>query len=185
MSSDDRIPRLRVLVLDHTAQEGGAELALLRLVEALREDVTVDVRVLLFAALAVPRLRRLPPAELARRLEPFGLRERAGALVLAPSRTARGAVREELARAVREGFGAGELEAGKKAILEARRLQRAQDRSLVSRLALYAYVGRTFAWDIDLEQKIARLTPEQVSAALRKYLDPKKLAVVFAGDFKK
>jgi zinc protease len=95
------------------------------------------------------------------------------------------ALREELARAVREGFGAEEVEAGKKAILEARRLQRAQDRLLVSRLALYAYVGRTFAWDIDLEQKIARLTPEQVSAALRKYLDPKKLAVVFAGDFKK
>ncbi len=95
------------------------------------------------------------------------------------------ALREELSRAVRDGFAADEVEAGKKAILEARRLQRAQDRSLVSRLALYAYVGRTFAWDIDLEQKIARLTPAQVSAALRKYIDPKKLAVVFAGDFKK
>jgi purine catabolism regulator len=45
--------------------------------------------------------------ELARRLEPFGLRERAGALVLAPSRTVRGAAEEELARAVREEAGGG------------------------------------------------------------------------------
>ena len=49
----------------------------------------------------------LAGAELARRLEPFGLRERAGALVLAPSRAARGPAEEELARAVREEAGGG------------------------------------------------------------------------------
>jgi zinc protease len=95
------------------------------------------------------------------------------------------AVREEIQRAVRDGFNAQEVEAGKQAILEARRLARAQDRSLLARLALYAYVGRTFAWDIDLEQKIAKLTPDEVNAAIRKYIDPAKLAVVTAGDFKK
>ncbi len=95
------------------------------------------------------------------------------------------AVREELQRALREGFGAEEVEAGKQAILQARRLARAQDRALASRLALYAYVGRTFAWDIDLESKLAKLTPAEVNAALRKYIDPAKLAVVVAGDFRK
>jgi purine catabolism regulator len=40
--------------------------------------------------------------ELARRLEPFGLRERAGALVLDPPRAVRTAAEEALARAVRE-----------------------------------------------------------------------------------
>ncbi|MFD4994014.1 glycosyltransferase [Cellulosimicrobium cellulans] len=40
-------PPLRVLVLDHTAELGGAELALVRTCAALRPDV--DVRVLLFA----------------------------------------------------------------------------------------------------------------------------------------
>jgi purine catabolism regulator len=40
--------------------------------------------------------------ELARRLEPFGLRDRAGALVLAPQRGARAASEEALARGVRE-----------------------------------------------------------------------------------
>ncbi len=43
------MPRLRVLVLDHTAQEGGAEIALLRLAEALQAAGDVDVRTLLFA----------------------------------------------------------------------------------------------------------------------------------------
>ena len=95
------------------------------------------------------------------------------------------AMREEIERAVRDGFGADEVEAGKKALLEARRLQRSQDRALAARLSLYAYVGRTFTWDIDLESKIAKLTPQEVSAALRKYIDPAKLAIVTAGDFKK
>ena len=49
----------------------------------------------------------LAGAELARRLEPFGLRERAGVLVLAPSRAARVPAEEELARAVREEAGGG------------------------------------------------------------------------------
>ena len=37
----------------------------------------------------------------------------------------------------------------------------------------------------DLEQKIKELTPEAVNAALRKHIDPKRLSVVTAGDFKK
>ena len=44
----------------------------------------------------------LAGAELARRLEPFGLRDRAGALVMAPQRGARAAAEESLARGVRE-----------------------------------------------------------------------------------
>lgn len=41
--------RPRVLVLDHTAQEGGAELALLRVAEVLCDDDDLELRVLLFA----------------------------------------------------------------------------------------------------------------------------------------
>jgi zinc protease len=39
------------------------------------------------------------------------------------------------------------------------------------------------AWEADLEKKIATLTPDQVNAALRRHIDPKKLVVVAAGDF--
>jgi zinc protease len=37
----------------------------------------------------------------------------------------------------------------------------------------------------ELEQKIKELTPEVVNAALRKYLDPKRLSTITAGDFTK
>jgi zinc protease len=95
------------------------------------------------------------------------------------------AIREELQRAVREGFTAQEVELGKKSLLEARRMSRAQDGSLVNRLGTYLFAKRTFAWDIDLESKIAALTPAQVNEALRRYVDPARLSMVAAGDFKK
>jgi zinc protease len=41
------------------------------------------------------------------------------------------------------------------------------------------------AWDEEYEKKIASLTADQVNAALRKYLDPKKIVIVRAGDFAK
>jgi zinc protease len=95
------------------------------------------------------------------------------------------ALREELARAIKDGFSAEELEAGKKGILEARRLARTQDRALANRIGSYLFIKRTFAWDIELESRIAALTPAQVNDALRKYIDPAKLSLVMAGDFKK
>ena len=95
------------------------------------------------------------------------------------------AIREEVARALQDGFSAEELEAGKKGILEARRLARTQDRALANRIGSYLFIKRTFAWDIELESKVAALTPAQVNDALRRHIDPAKLSLVMAGDFKK
>ena len=95
------------------------------------------------------------------------------------------AIREEIARAVKGGFTAEEVAAGKKGLLAQRRLARTQDRALASRITSYLFLGRSFAWDTDLESKIAALTPAQVNAALAKYIDPSKLSLVVAGDFKK
>jgi zinc protease len=95
------------------------------------------------------------------------------------------AIREELERAVRDGFSGEEIEAGKRSVLEARRLARSQDRALAQRLGHYLFVKRTFAWDVDFEKKVAALTPAQVNAALRRHIDPARLAVVVAGDLKK
>jgi len=108
------------------------------------------------------------------------------ASIFAPENRARveTAIREELARAARDGFTAPEVEAGKKALLEARRLARTQDRQLASRMGSYLFAKRTFAWDIDFEKRIAALTPEQVNAALRRDLDLERLSVVTAGAFK-
>ena len=95
------------------------------------------------------------------------------------------AIREELERAVREGFTPQEIETGKQAVLEARRMARTQDRALASRLGSYIFMKRTFAWDVDFESKIAALTPAQVNAAVKQHFDPAKLSMVSAGDFKK
>jgi zinc protease len=93
-------------------------------------------------------------------------------------------VREELQRALREGFGADEVAAAKKGLLEARYLARTQDASLAERLTRYLFVERTFAWDIEFERRIAALTPVAVRDALRRHLDLARLAVAKAGDFK-
>jgi zinc protease len=94
------------------------------------------------------------------------------------------AVREEIDRVLREGYTPEEIAGGKSGYLEARRAGRIQDRTLLGRLILYAYLGRTFAWDIDFEKKIAALTPDQVRDAMRRHLDVSKMAFIKAGDFK-
>jgi zinc protease len=47
------------------------------------------------------------------------------------------------------------------------------------------YLGRTFTWSKRFEERIMALTAAQVSAAMRKYIDPAKVTVVKAGDFAK
>jgi zinc protease len=107
--------------------------------------------------------------------------------IFAPQNRARveAAIREELERAVREGFTPDEVEAGKKSLLEARRLARTQDRALASRLGSYLFVKRTFAWDVEFEGKIAALTAADVNAAMQRHIDPARLSIIAAGDFKK
>jgi zinc protease len=106
--------------------------------------------------------------------------------IFAPQNKARveQAMREELARALKEGFTAEEVETAKRGLLEARRLARTNDGQLSGRLSTYLFLDRTFAWDVDFERRIAALTPAEVQAALKRHLDPAKLAVSKAGDFR-
>jgi zinc protease len=101
---------------------------------------------------------------------------------LQPLRTA---VHDELKRAVTEGFSAAEVEDGKRAMLQERKLSRARDAGLAEALTQQAYLGRTFAFSGEIDAAIARLTPEAINAAARKYLQPDAFAFVFAGDFAK
>jgi len=95
------------------------------------------------------------------------------------------AISQEIERALAEGFTREEVAAAKKGLLQARRLERAQDRSLVMRLAYYLFWGRTFQWDIGLEQRIAALTLAETRDALRRHFDLSKLSVATAGSFRK
>ena len=95
------------------------------------------------------------------------------------------AFHEEIDRAVKDGFTATEVAEAKKGLLQSRQVSRAQDGALARVLAQDLFIDRTLAWDEAMEKKIAALTPEQVSDALRRRIDPSKLTVMKAGDFGK
>lgn len=95
------------------------------------------------------------------------------------------AVMEEIERALRDGFSEAEFEAAKKGLLQSRQVARNQDGAIAGRLLAYLELDRTFAWDLQLEKRIADLKPEQVLETLRRHIDPKKLSVVRAGSFGK
>lgn len=95
------------------------------------------------------------------------------------------AVREEITKALEQGFTDAEVERAKRALLEARRVARSQDSTLAGRLAGYLFVDRTMQWDIALEQRISQLTSEQIRAALRRHLRPEAISLVRAGDFER
>lgn len=93
------------------------------------------------------------------------------------------AFREVLAQAHSGGFGKEELEDGRSAWLQNREIARTQDAALAMKLSSYLDLGRTMAFDADLEKRVQGLSLDQVNAAFRKYLDPAQVSVVKAGDF--
>jgi zinc protease len=92
--------------------------------------------------------------------------------------------RDELAKALRDGFTAAEVAEAKKAYLDSRLVSRSQDAALLSLLASHEQEVRTMKWDEQLEQRIQALTPEQINAAFKRHVDPAALSIVKAGDFK-
>lgn len=93
-------------------------------------------------------------------------------------------LREELARALKDGFTPQELDEGRSGLLNFRRLSRAQDDTLATALANNLYLDRSFEVSARVDAALAALTLEQVNSALRKYLKPQSIDMVFAGDFK-
>ncbi|HEV8606670.1 MAG TPA: pitrilysin family protein [Tepidisphaeraceae bacterium] len=95
------------------------------------------------------------------------------------------AIREELERLLRDGITQDELDKARQGYLSAQKVRRATDGALASLLSDLSYCGRTMKYQEELEKRIEGLTAEQVTAAARKYFDPKKIVVVMAGDFGK
>ena len=93
------------------------------------------------------------------------------------------AFREELARIIEKGFTDEELGSAKAGWLQSRKVERSQDQRLVSKLRNNEYLGRTMAWQGDLETKVSALTAAQVQAAFAKYILPAGFTLVQAGDF--
>ncbi|MEL7160866.1 MAG: hypothetical protein AAFN92_08910, partial [Bacteroidota bacterium] len=56
-------------------------------------------------------------------------------------------------------------------------------RSMAGTLASNAYLDRTMQWSKKLEDKMMNLTPEDINAAIKKYIDVDKMIILRAGDF--
>jgi zinc protease len=93
------------------------------------------------------------------------------------------AFREEIDKMLRDGFTATEVEQAKAGWLQSREVTRSRDQSLVNTLATYLFYNRTLAFDADLERRVTSLTPDQINAAMRRWINPAKFTIVEAGDF--
>jgi zinc protease len=94
-------------------------------------------------------------------------------------------VREELQRFLQDGPTETELADAKQALVEARKVGRTSDEAIAAQIISNLDIGRTFAHDAKQERAILALTPAKVTDAFRKHIDPKKLVILRAGDFKK
>lgn len=95
------------------------------------------------------------------------------------------AFKEEMERALKDGFTEDELKAAKSGYLQSRQVSRAQDAGLAGTLANNLYLNRTMQWDADFEKNVQALTPEKIKAAMQKHIDMSKITIVKAGDFSK
>ena len=93
--------------------------------------------------------------------------------------------KDELALTLKNGFTAEEVAAAKKSWLQEHQVHRTEDGALAGLLIARERYGRTLKFDADLEAKVAALTPEQISAAFRRHIDPAAMSYVTAGNFAK
>jgi zinc protease len=93
--------------------------------------------------------------------------------------------KDEIAKAITSGFTPEELATAKKTYFQDQQVARSQDRNLAEGLAQNAQYGRTMARDASIDAKIAALTPEDISAVLKRRVDPSSFSIFKAGDLKK
>jgi len=94
------------------------------------------------------------------------------------------AAMEELKRFIKDGPTELEMTDSKKAFLESLKISRSADQAVAGQLTSNLNLGRSFAFNAAQESQIAKLKAEDVREAFQKYIDPKKLVVIRAGDFK-
>ena len=93
------------------------------------------------------------------------------------------AFKEEMVRALADGFTAEEVDAAKKGYLDTAQNARANDLSVAGALANNLYLDRTMDFIAEREAAIAALTPEVVHAALKRHIDLDKISIFRGGDF--
>jgi zinc protease len=94
-------------------------------------------------------------------------------------------VQEELDLFLKDGPTDKELADARQAFVEGQKVGRTTDDAIAAQIVSHMDIGRTFAHEAAQEKAILELTPQKVTEAFRKHVDPKKLVIIRAGDFKK
>jgi zinc protease len=94
-------------------------------------------------------------------------------------------IKEEVDKLLKDGITEDELAAAKQGYLQSEQLSRTSDAALAQILAGTLFASRTMQYHSKFEKDIAELDVAKVNAALRKYIDPARLVIAFAGDFAK
>ncbi len=95
------------------------------------------------------------------------------------------AFKDEIAKALKDGFTEAEVAAAKSGVLQQRLQGRAQDGGLAAGLANNLYLERTYAFSAATEAKVTALTKAEVDAAFRKHINPTSITIIKAADFAK
>ena len=93
------------------------------------------------------------------------------------------AFRDELRRALEEGFTQEELDAAKRGFLDAQQNGRSNDGALAGQLSNNLFTNRTMEFTAAREAAIEALTLDEVNAALRDYVSLDDISIFRAGDF--
>ncbi len=107
--------------------------------------------------------------------------------ICAPQNADKGmkALLEEIDLLLKNGIADKELADGKTSYSQSFANRMAEDDFVAGELAQGLFLGRTFAFLKELNQRIEKLTPADVTAAARKHLQPANFAKVKAGDLNK
>ena len=89
--------------------------------------------------------------------------------------------REELDRAIREGFTDEEIANAKTAVLQAYAQARAQDDLLAASWLDKLYRGKTFAESAAYDERLRAVTKSEILAAMKRHLDMSNISLVKAG----
>ena len=93
------------------------------------------------------------------------------------------AFKEEVRKALEEGFTAEEVDAAKRGWLDAAQRQRSSDSTIASILNSNLFLDRDMSFIAKREAAIAALTAQDINAALKRHLDLDKMSFFRGGDF--
>ena len=90
---------------------------------------------------------------------------------------------EVIAQVLGQGLTPAEIEAGKAALMQSRKLSRAQDRSLAAQLDKLMFDRRDATFLAQQDDQVMAADSASVNQALKQYLDPARFVTVYVGDF--